>query len=114
MIRRPPRSTRTDTLFPYTTLFRSPLNPMVPADDHEMALPCASVMVIMVLLNDALTCATPDVMFFFSRRRRRAWVGCFAILYGPLRPPDGRLCRGRGSLDEIGSASGSERLGPDV
>src|SRR3546814_17480812 len=28
MIRRPPRSTRTDTLFPYTTLFRS----------HELAL----------------------------------------------------------------------------
>src|SRR3546814_5751966 len=25
MIRRPPRSTRTDTLFPYTTLFRSRL-----------------------------------------------------------------------------------------
>src|SRR3546814_13290481 len=24
MIRRPPRSTRTDTLFPYTTLFRAP------------------------------------------------------------------------------------------
>src|SRR3546814_7090066 len=27
MIRRPPRSTRTDTLFPYTTLFRSDLRP---------------------------------------------------------------------------------------
>src|SRR3546814_5782442 len=27
MIRRPPRSTRTDTLFPYTTLFRSVLPP---------------------------------------------------------------------------------------
>src|SRR3546814_7254345 len=26
MIRRPPRSTRTDTLFPYTTLFRSQRN----------------------------------------------------------------------------------------
>src|SRR3546814_2163247 len=26
MIRRPPRSTRTDTLFPYTTLFRSALS----------------------------------------------------------------------------------------
>src|SRR3546814_14223886 len=26
MIRRPPRSTRTDTLLPYTTLFRSPTN----------------------------------------------------------------------------------------
>src|SRR3546814_14875346 len=28
MIRRPPRSTRTDTLFPYTTLFRSDGKPM--------------------------------------------------------------------------------------
>src|SRR3546814_14367731 len=28
MIRRPPRSTRTDTLFPYTTLFRSNAQPM--------------------------------------------------------------------------------------
>src|SRR3546814_9492799 len=27
MIRRPPRSTRTDTLFPYTTLFRSLVDP---------------------------------------------------------------------------------------
>src|SRR3546814_4215803 len=27
MIRRPPRSTRTDTLFPYTTLFRSVVDP---------------------------------------------------------------------------------------
>src|SRR3546814_8835554 len=27
MVRRPPRSTRTDTLFPYTTLFRSPESP---------------------------------------------------------------------------------------
>src|SRR3546814_8880436 len=32
MIRRPPRSTRTDTLFPYTTLFRSRL-----ARDHGRA-----------------------------------------------------------------------------
>src|SRR3546814_5607309 len=32
MIRRPPRSTRTDTLFPYTTLFRSwrPMKPVAP------------------------------------------------------------------------------------
>src|SRR3546814_11298319 len=32
MIRRPPRSTRTDTLFPYTTLFRSPAQPPAPKD----------------------------------------------------------------------------------
>src|SRR3546814_7138184 len=30
MIRRPPRSTRTDTLFPYTTLFRSLDQPLAP------------------------------------------------------------------------------------
>src|SRR3546814_2255272 len=30
MIRRPPRSTRTDTLFPYTTLFRSLLDGVAP------------------------------------------------------------------------------------
>src|SRR3546814_6555817 len=31
MIRRPPRSTRTDTLFPYTTLFRSPTSSAFPS-----------------------------------------------------------------------------------
>src|SRR3546814_18542445 len=31
MTRRPPRSTRTDTLFPYTTLFRSVQLPACPA-----------------------------------------------------------------------------------
>src|SRR3546814_15821200 len=36
MIPRPPRSTRTDTLFPYTTLFRSAL-PAVEGDLHGEA-----------------------------------------------------------------------------
>src|SRR3546814_807043 len=38
MIRRPPRSTRTDTLFPYTTLFRSigeGCEPAVSPDQHH-------------------------------------------------------------------------------
>src|SRR3546814_17132137 len=38
MIRRPPRSTRTDTLFPYTTLFRS-LAPRQAARRAELDLP---------------------------------------------------------------------------
>src|SRR3546814_2036559 len=40
MIRRPPRSTRTDTLFPYTTLFRSgrgQLHPQDPRGDPRQA-----------------------------------------------------------------------------
>src|SRR3546814_6400541 len=36
MIRRPPRSTRTDTLFPYTTLFRSGYVADVPVDDNQI------------------------------------------------------------------------------
>src|SRR3546814_12601753 len=37
MIRRPPRSTRTDTLFPYTTLFRSTLmsDTTIPAQNDK-------------------------------------------------------------------------------
>src|SRR3546814_1500211 len=48
MIRRPPRATRTDTLFPYTTLVRSPMGGMIDGlralgvdldDDGRHALP---------------------------------------------------------------------------
>src|SRR3546814_14969114 len=35
MIRRPPRSTRTDTLFPYTTLFRSSVLPFTLASAFQ-------------------------------------------------------------------------------
>src|SRR3546814_11664510 len=38
MIRRPPRSTRTDTLFPYTTLFRSPVD-IAPGTNPGLAHP---------------------------------------------------------------------------
>src|SRR3546814_16743553 len=38
MIRRPPRSTRTDTLFPYTTLFRSTMSVRVPIREALLAL----------------------------------------------------------------------------
>src|SRR3546814_10552142 len=46
MIRRPPRSTRTDTLFPYTTLFRSVMGDLagvgVTQVDQKVALDAAS------------------------------------------------------------------------
>src|SRR3546814_7770260 len=38
MIRRPPRSTRTDTLFPYTTLFRSDFDEQLVALADKLAL----------------------------------------------------------------------------
>src|SRR5512142_145932 len=54
----------------------------MPALDQEMVFPWASVMVIMVLLNEAFTCATPEVMFLRSRRLTRAGslaIGCEAL-----------------------------------
>src|SRR3546814_1256166 len=39
MIRRPPRSTRTDTLFPYTTLFRSPRRGPAHPQGERLGLP---------------------------------------------------------------------------
>src|SRR3546814_8033731 len=38
MIRRPPRSTRTDTLFPYTTLFRSSFGGSAVTSPEDFAL----------------------------------------------------------------------------
>src|SRR6516164_5576889 len=61
---------------------------MVPADDQAMVFPCASVMVIIVLLKVAFTCATPEAMFLRSRRRTRA--GSLPI----LNPLKARHCRG--------------------
>src|SRR3546814_1373855 len=57
MIRRPPRSTRTDTLFPYTTLFRSAFEAARLVHRQQRARP----------LGD-------DALFeqHFRRRRRRA------------------------------------------
>src|SRR5918996_5701042 len=74
---------------------REPLKPWLPADDQAIALPCASVMVIIVLLNDALTWATPDEMFLRSRRRRRGLVslaiGYFLTFFLPAIGRDGPL-----------------------
>src|ERR1700704_2183288 len=52
---------------------------MVPADDQAIVFPCASVIVIMVLLNVAFTCATPEAIFLRSRRRTR--VASLPILH---------------------------------
>jgi hypothetical protein len=50
---------------------REPLKPWLPDDDQAIALPWASVIVIIVLLNVAFTWAVPEVMFLRSRRRSR-------------------------------------------
>src|SRR3546814_5268722 len=75
MIRRPPRSTRTDTLFPYTTLFRSALMD-AQRDDH--ALPAwqpalwegSSALVSLLLLPALLALCSRWPMHADTWRRR--------------------------------------------
>src|SRR3546814_9396666 len=55
MRRRPPRSTRTDTLFPYTTLFRSLCAAAV---ERECRLICETTLAAL----DRVAAAIPDVL----------------------------------------------------
>src|SRR3546814_2420814 len=55
MIRRPPRSTRTDTLFPYTTLFRSAYQASIDAaDEIGLAVVATTMSIVAVFLPVAL------------------------------------------------------------
>src|SRR3546814_20322287 len=62
MIRRPPRSTRTDTLFPYTTLFRSPDPTYIFRREAQMAS------------NDELIRATFHVDLSSAYRNEKYWI----------------------------------------
>src|SRR3546814_20589575 len=67
MIRRPPRSTRTDTLFPYTTLFRSPCGVATAAtiaEAYDAALKCDDVSAFggIIAVNRPLDGATAELI----------------------------------------------------
>src|SRR3546814_4485634 len=65
MIRRPPRSTRTDTLFPYTTLFRS---------SWELAFAALGLLFLLLLTTGGLTA--------MQMRHQRALVAMAGKLEG--------------------------------
>src|SRR3546814_16595998 len=82
MIRRPPRSTRPDTLFPYTTLFRSPI--------QQQAIP--------VLLEGRDLCgiaqtgtgktaafSLPSLDYLLNNPKRPAPRGCRMLVLSPTR-----------------------------
>src|SRR3546814_13599746 len=56
MLRRPPRSTRTDTLFPYTTLFRS--FALTPATSPSSTIPTGPISIQLILFPKIYTPAT--------------------------------------------------------
>src|SRR3546814_6962919 len=72
MIRRPPRSTRTDTLFPYTTLFRSGVFGGLLADRRSAADAFASGITVIGVLDRLEVEAVVRTEFGILARDRRA------------------------------------------
>src|SRR3546814_4146753 len=83
MIRRPPRSTRTDTLFPYTTLFRSvPPHHKVMIDDFLVIAKWINLSVGTVLSVPGLY-VSAEPTGVPSRVTARVFVACLAINFKP-------------------------------
>src|SRR3546814_10410592 len=85
MIRRPPRSTRTDTLFPYTTLSRSPTaqglaerNPAVDGEQNEIADQAVGVAIAEAMALNGLNRETRKKRHddAAKQRRRQAIAAC--------------------------------------
>src|SRR3546814_16637560 len=96
MIRRPPRSTRTDTLLPYTTLFRSVwlfalgaltqkviIEPLLDSDEHIQIV--ATVGLSTILLNLAL------VLFGANVFRASVQTGVSPITVGGFTMVSGQI-----------------------
>src|SRR3546814_5692099 len=94
MIRRPPRSTRTDTLFPYTTLFRSPSSRLMVASAGRSA---------------HSSCADGDLVSHFSARtaasmhRAAGTCRCLPIQCGHSYPPGEETDRSEEHTSELQS-----------
>src|SRR3546814_17085861 len=102
MIRRPPRSTRTDTLFPYTTLFRSPCpkEKLIMAEQTELDLPSPA--------PQPAAAAKRAIFAGFSSAKIVAGLLVTGVL------PGGMLVRKALIMPKTGGASCRERVGQYV
>src|SRR3546814_14327234 len=71
MIRRPPRSTRTDTLFPYTTLFRSLIYPGGISGLNDAGLAASLHQMSTTELESGFLTGTGDIAPFTQQRMLR-------------------------------------------
>src|SRR3546814_3535007 len=83
MIRRPPRSTRTDTLFPYTTLFRS----LAPPADFVAAWHAAPMLLEIGAAHDAAAKGFYLVPPRVTRDGMRTWLKIGDHRFGPTGDP---------------------------
>src|SRR3546814_13129831 len=109
MIRRPPGSTRTDTLFPYTTLFRSLLGPPGCGKSTVLRLIAGLLSADSGQLRVAgqrdasrRDDSQQDLAFVFQEPTLMPWATAFEHVWLPLRLA--------GVPRKIGRASGRERV----
>src|SRR3546814_19130868 len=115
MIRRPPRSTRTDTLFPYTTLFLSSRSPRSTRSDGRAVQSARSDRrglagtggVRMIAYRDALPADGPQL----ARMAARSFTETFGTLY---RASDLAAFPGAAFGAETGRPSWRDRVVQDV
>src|SRR3546814_18983502 len=94
MLRRPPRSTRTDTLFPYTALFRS-VGPKLEAEGRQPVLVFDDGHRTMALVVQEIVDIIEERMHIELSLEREGFLGHAAI--GGQAPELGRAaCRDRG------------------
>src|SRR3546814_14773252 len=107
MIRRPPRSTRTDTLFPYTTLFRSALV----AERDGIALAGDRILVDLIVI-DPRHRATGEIIGAAGARGPGSRRGkpCRAAFRRRCASCPSRSGSAAPALREIGRASCRERV----
>src|SRR3546814_5103941 len=112
MIRRPPRSTRTDTLFPYTTLFRSP--PERPASRARTSRPSSTPVApsdFPVKGYAASFLREPPPCIDLCQSRRRRYVG--ECPYGagkPTHPIPPHRKMGRGTAAKAGGGGEDSKV----
>src|SRR3546814_16497667 len=105
MIRRPPRSTLTDTLFPYTTLFRSVL---WVHDGDTLGVSCGSGKPVKIRVADIDAPELEQAYGLASRDALASRVqGQHVILHPRARDRYGRTVA---TIEQIGRASCRERV----
>src|SRR3546814_11859405 len=124
MVRRPPRSTLTDTLFPYTTLFRSlsrrarEHRPVRRSDDlwafPDRLGPCDvdALSLFQACRLAPRRDAQRDGAFLAAPRARCSWRGAQPKSLSDRYRADDPLCRGYRAAARSGPQSASERRRP--
>src|SRR3546814_10923687 len=105
MIRRPPRLTRTDTLFPYTTLFRSYFGRVVGAPVYTVHTSSGEALAAAVEQRRQGSRITIETCTHYLTHDTTAAAGAVAKVNPPLRAPADReaLWEGirRGDIDTV-------------